>query len=276
MKGIGGVFMNHCRRIGTFSFMYLMPVLLMLTVSCKFLPFGLGDSTPKPNTQNEPSGFKEQANRGFDNLTENDWIYGGDASAYAELNDDAAPESKPHIGRVTMLAGMQSGASPIHFERNFDPSDAVYVNTFFRVSDNFQRNPIADALIAFWAGDEPRLFWGWRGDESDGTMHPAALVSSPSLPGGSLWLDANLVPDAKISRGAWHNVEVLIDSKGTYAMWLDGVKIASYDNVPYGVLEEGRHWDIAMVGPAWGGLTPPLDQTQTVDFDHFYMSAKKN
>src|SRR5205814_2675420 len=103
MEGIGGVLMNHCRRIGTLGLMYLGPVLMMLTMSCKFLPFGLGgDSTPKPPSPHEPSGFDEVANRGFDNLTENDWIFGGDATAYAELNDDAAPESKPHIGRVTM------------------------------------------------------------------------------------------------------------------------------------------------------------------------------
>jgi hypothetical protein len=248
----------------------------MLTVSCKFLPFGLGgSSTPKPTSPNEPSDFQEVANRGFDNLTEDNWIYGGDATAYAEMSDNSSPESPPSVGRVTMLAGQESGASPVHFERNFDQTDAVYVHAYFRVSNNWQRNPIDDGLITLWAGDQPRIFWGWRGDESDSTMHPAALVTTPSADGGSLWLDPNVVPNATISRGAWHNVEILIDSKGTYTMWLDNVKIAAYDNVPYHVLEEDRHWDIAMVGPAWGGLTPPLDQQQTVDFDHYYMSARK-
>ena len=105
-------------------------------------------------------------------------------------------------------------------------------------------------------------------------MHPAALVSTSEVEGGSVWLDANLVPDVTISRGVWHHVEVLIDSNGKYESWLDGTKIASYDNVPYGVLKEDRHWGLIQVGPAWGGLTPPLEQTQDVDFDHLYISGK--
>jgi hypothetical protein len=249
-------------------------MLLLLTMSCKFLPFGLGKSVPQPTSQNEPADLQKLANRPYDNLTEDNWIFGGDQGAYLQMDDASAPFSPTHIGRVTIPKGFESGASPIHFEKNLSPSDRVYVHAYFRLSDNWQRNPIDDGLVNLWAGDQPRIYWGWRGDQSDNTMHPAALVSTPSADGGSVWLDANLVQGLTISRGAWHNVEFLIDSKGTYDCWLDGTKIAHYDNVPYHVLEEGRHWDLIQVGPAWGGLTPPLDQSQTVDFDHVYVSGK--
>jgi hypothetical protein len=182
------------------------------------------------------------------------------------------------IGRITMPAGFPAGGSPIHFERNIRPSDHLYLNFWFRLSDNWKMNPIGNALFALWAGDQPRLFLGWRPDSTGVRMQLSAMAATQMVEGGSLWLDANLAPDMNLSRGAWHHVEVEVQSgmgnTGRFVTWLDGVKVASHGNVPYGVLEQGRHWAIMQVGPAWGGITDPLDVTQTLDIDHIYASNK--
>ena len=256
--------------------------LCLLAVGCKGDsldpndPNSVDTSVPKPTSNNEPPGFTPVANRGFTHLEEDNWIWGGEQSAYQEMNDAGAPQSPSPIGRVTMPAGFPSGGSPIHFERNIRPSDHVYLNTWFRLSSNWQSNPIADALIAFWAGDQPRIYWGLRPD-STGAIHPAAEIVTDKVPGGDLWLDPNQ-QNVTVSLGAWHHVELEIqsvansDGTGKFVCWFDGTLVALYNNVPYDVVPQGRHWQMLQVGPAWGGITQPLNQNQTLDFDHLYAS----
>ena len=254
---------------------------LVLVTACKKGPLQPDEvemSVPKPTSDNEPAGFTPVANRGFSQLDEDNWIWGGDRNASRIMEEATAPQSKPSIIRVTVAAGSESGASPMHFERNIRPSDHVYVNFWFRLSANWKVNPIGDALIAFWAGDQPRLFFGWRPDESGQRMLPTLMVTSQLVEGGSRWLDPNLVTDLNMSMGTWHHVELELESRagatGRLVCWFDGVKVTSYEDVPYGVVEQSRHWAIMQVGPSWGGLTQPLDNTQTIDLDHIYASAK--
>lgn len=262
---------------------WAVAVLGVLVGGCKSHTLGpdeVDTSVPTPTSGNEPAGFTPVANRGFAALEEDNWIWGGEQNAYKEMNDAAAPQSSPSIGRVTMPAGFASGGSPIRLERNIKPSDHVYLNAWFKMSDNWKINSIADALVTLWAGDQPRFFWGWRADSVGQGIHPTALVSTDKVAGGSLWLDANVVKDVNLTVGQWHHLEIELQSVagtqglGRYVCWLDGTKIASYDDVPFGVVEQGRHWDIVSLGTQWGGLTKPLDQTQSLDLDHIYMSAK--
>lgn len=260
---------------------YLVAALMVAVAGCKH-PLGPDevDTANKPTSTNEPTGFTPVANRGFNNLEEDNWIYGGPSSAYAEMKDDAAPQSKPAIGRITIPQGFGSGQSPLHFERQIKPSDHFYVNMWFRVSDNWEHNQINDGLIALWAGGQPRIYWGWRADSTGQGMHPTVMVSTDEVETNSLWLDPNVVKEATITRGTWHHVEFEVETSagtsglGRYVCWLDGTKIASYDNVPFGYLKHGWHWEMLQVGPAWGGETKPIDQSQSIDFDHFYMSGK--
>ena len=254
-----------------------------LGMGCKSHTLGpdeVDTSVPKPTSPNEPVGFTPVANRGFNALIEDNWTWGGVQSAYKDMSDAAAPQSSPKIARVTIPQGFTAGGSPIRLERNIKPSDHIYAAAWFRLSETYQINSIADALITLWAGDQPHFFWGWRQDSTGQGIHPTALVSTTKVPGGSLWLDANIAKDLTISRGAWHHVELEIESAagtqglGRFICWLDGTKIASYDDVPFGFVEQGRHWAIVQLGAAWGGLTKPLDQTQWIEMDHVYLSDK--
>jgi hypothetical protein len=254
-----------------------------LMLGCKAHTLGPDEvdlSVPKPTSPNEPAGFTPVANRAFSALDEDNWTWGGIQDSYKEMSDQAAPESPAGIGRITQPQGFAAGGSPIRLERNIKPSDHVYLNAYFRLSANYEINSIADALVSLWAGDQPHVFWGWRVDSTGTGIHPTALVSTTKVQGGSLWLDANIVKDVTISKGGWHHVEVELESAagtsglGRYVCWLDGTKIASYDDVPFGLVEQGKHWDIVQLGAAWGGITKPLDQTQYIELDHVYMSDK--
>ncbi len=252
----------------------------VVSLSCKhpLKPDEVDTSVPQPASANEPAGFKPIANRGFLNLVEDNWIWGGDLSAWALRSEPDAPQSKPSVARITLPAGFASGASPVHLERNLRENDHFYLNTWIRVSDNWKPNQIQDAMMAIWGGGKPRIFWGWRPDSTGERKMPNALILTEGVPGGSLWLDPNVVKDAAIKVNQWHHIEIEVrttggtNGNGRFVCWLDGVKISSYDDVPYG-LPAGQRWAMIQVGPTWGGLTEPLDQSQWVEFDHLYMSA---
>jgi hypothetical protein len=255
--------------------------IVLLAVGCKKHTLGpdeVDTSVPPPKSANEPAGFTPVANRGFNALEEDNWIYGGDPNAYRKMDAADAPQSRPAIARITMPAGFASGGTPVFLERNIKSNDHIYVNAYFRISENWKKNRITDMLIALWAGGQPRAYLGWRADADGNGMHPTALITTEKGEGGSLWLDPNLNTSLVVRPGVWHHLEVEIQSSmgntGRFVLWIDNVKIASYDNVPFNLVDQNRHWDMVQVGPAWGGLTEPLDQTQWLDMDHVYLSAK--
>src|SRR6185436_3448053 len=99
---------NRSNRILNIALRAILPTIVAFAVGCKHSPFTPDpnggdpktdvDNHDRPSSTNEPAGFSAVANRGFGELVEDHWIYGGDASAFKVMSDGSAPQSKPSVG----------------------------------------------------------------------------------------------------------------------------------------------------------------------------------
>jgi hypothetical protein len=103
------------------------------------------------------------------------------------------------------------------------------------------------------------------------------MVVSPN-PG---FVSPNLVPGARIIRGQWQTIEIYI--QGNTAGNADGVVDWYLDGVHIGHVASGVQFSSGATAfntfelyPIWGGgnTSPAITATQTMDWDHVYISGK--
>ncbi|MBK8005198.1 MAG: hypothetical protein IPK12_15040 [Gemmatimonadetes bacterium] len=102
--------------------------------------------------------------------------------------------------------------------------------------------------------------------------------------GISFNLNPNLLPTARLIRGQWHRVEILLKSNtpgvqdGEVDWWLDGVKIAAYTDVGFvasgNVTPGAVNWQQVSWNPTYGGPADVVPANQYMQIDQFYISGK--
>jgi hypothetical protein len=90
--------------------------------------------------------------------------------------------------------------------------------------------------------------------------------------------DPNLVPGAVVPRGVWFNIEIVLtgntagNADGSIDWYVDGVHVGSKSGLIF--TTGAARWDRFTVDPVWGGVGATVPATQTLDFDHVYLSGK--
>jgi hypothetical protein len=88
-------------------------------------------------------------------------------------------------------------------------------------------------------------------------------------------------PQAILTGGNWHLLEVLFGPEsspgagnGAYQAWVDGVQVASYNNVLWLAPGNNVGWPFLMFDPSYGGAKSSPPYTMYWDFDELYVSTR--
>jgi hypothetical protein len=236
---------------------------------------------PPPGSYNEPSGMTFIKERPFSALQE-DPSWDTDATL-SIVNDNAAPISPSAVIRATYPPGFAPGGAPGHAGTTHVPYRSIYIRFAAKLSSNWVGNGTGTNKMMYeWVAspNAPDFFFSADGIGS-GTLQPSArLQNVVTFPGGTGNLAPNLVPSAQVIRGQWQVYEILLtgNSAGTadgmIDWWLDGVHVGHVTGIQWTTV--ATTFNIFEFNPIWGGLStvPAITQTQTMDWDHVYLSGK--
>lgn len=242
---------------------------------------------PAPSTGSvEPAGMTQLTQRSFNAVLEDNWISAGNFSI---AQDASAPKSPSGVGRVTYPAGFAGGDSPGLAERDLgSTATTLYTSLWVKMSSNWVGHPTGtNKIMHFWINGINRVFAYADGAGSDHLRPYIGLqqIAAPFYDGVSqtatgVNLQPNLVPTAELVRGQWYHWEIVMTSNtngaanGTLDWYLNGQHVGSYTGITYVGAGASRTWDVTKIDPTWGGLGGTIPATQTMDFDHVYISGK--
>lgn len=231
---------------------------------------------------NEPAGFTEITARNFDAVREEGWVVEG--SRIDVVSDASSPVEDP-VGRMTFPSGWTAGYAPsdtyYQFPSGTLPS-SLYVAFWFKVSSNWQHNPIVDKIIyagddSYWNRGDPFLM-GLVGPDSG---HLRFQLRAQATPSGEINWPEN-VGHVSVLPGEWHFVEMLLvmNSSGTASdgevhLWVDGTQTTSRTDVRWEDGTGNRTWSYVSWYPIWGGMEGgPTTVTMYQYMDGFYASGR--
>lgn len=238
---------------------------------------------PPPGTDNEPTGMTVISDRGFNAQGELGWtddFSGKDGGSMTIIQDATAPHSSPNILRATFPTGFTSaGTGPGSAEKNLSSRPrTLYVSYWSRVSTNwYGHDSGVNKEFYAYAGGSPYVYFNLR-CMYNGAITPDIALQDMAV-GGTHDISPNLVPSARITRGQWYHIEVVLvantanTSDGSLDWWLDGVHIGSYSGLRFS--SSGATWNLVHWTTIWGGVGGPnVPATMTKDIDHMYLSGK--
>jgi hypothetical protein len=210
--------------------------------------------------------------RPFNSLTESSgWITNGLTIA----QDASAPESPSSVLRATYPAGFSGGSSPGTAEFSHAGHGVIYISYWAKLSANFWGHLTGvNKQLYEWANGNGIFYFEAAGVGSGSLTPRVVLQGTPA----DAVLSPNLVPTARIPRGVWYHVEIVLNGNssgsadGSVDWWLDGVHIASYSGRQF--TSGATSWGIFQFQPVWGGVTDVVPATMTQDWDHLYISGK--
>ena len=239
---------------------------------------------PPPGSWNEPTGMTFIDQRAFNSLTENaaPHVPAWDTDNSLTIVQDAtAPISPSNVIRVTYPTGFTSGQAPGHAGVPFTGYKTFYIRFAAKLSLN-------------WFGEDSgycKYFYVWENGSLEGfffasqgagtsPLSPWVMLQGVTVfPNGNGNWSPNLVPSAQIIRGQWQVYEfVLVGNSagvadGSVDWYLDGVHIGHVSGIQW--TPGAAVFNQMDFRPIWGGTGPtPVPATQTMDWDHVYMSGK--
>jgi hypothetical protein len=237
---------------------------------------------PSSDGSAEPVGMTVVSDRGFNAFNEpgwNDEFSSPDGGGMSIISDATAPKSPNNVLRATYptrftSAGTGPGGSDFGLRTR---PRTLYVSFWGRVSDNwYGHDSGVNKQFYAYANGSPVMYFS-AGCQYNGPITPyIALQSTASY--GDADLMPNLVPGARITRGKWYHIEVVLVGNtagtrdGSVDWWLDGVHIGSY-SVQW--LSGAATWNLFHYTTIWGGVGGPrVPATQYMDWDHVYLSGK--
>ena len=238
---------------------------------------------PPPGSSNEPAGMTVISERAFNALNEDPaWT---DYNSPSIAQDATAPKSPSNVWHATYPTGFAGGSSPAAAwlgENNPFSYRTVYVSWWAKHSSNWYGNPTGTNKHVYVLAN--RTVWSvYFTAQAQGTGPIVPSMESQNwIVGG--WnppdqlLSPNLVPSARITRGQWFHIELVLvgntagTANGSVDWYMDGVHIGSYSGVQF--TTGAALWTTMNLAPVWGGAEGIVPATQTLDIDHFYMSGK--
>lgn len=230
---------------------------------------------------NEPAGFTEVTERGFNELAENGW-QAGPPRNFSIVDDPSAPVSPPHIGRATFPAGFGGGTGPIRTGKKLEQYEftSIYISFWVRFSDNWFGHPSGvNKILHIWVGGVNHVYLSAQGTRRGRLSPQINLQGIHERP-----VSRNLRPNQDgraLDRGVWHHWEVVLRS-GTPGMpdasvewWVDGRKAGAYFNINMLKPQDTNFWEKVDWNPTWGGRGGQLREPQYMDMDDFYISGTK-
>ena len=228
---------------------------------------------PPPGSGNEPSGMSLLIDRPFNSLTEDaSWLTSGLSIA----QDASAPKSPSGVIRGTYPTGFVGGSGPGYAEKPHNGSRVLYISYWAKLSSNWWGHLTGvNKQFYEWADGKPMFFLDAHGVGTGGLTPEVTLQGTLS----DAVYSPNLVPSARIPRGQWYHIEILLtgntsgSTNGAVDWWLDGVHVGSITSgVRY--TSGTTSWNEFAFRPVWGGLTDVVPATMTLDLDQLYVSGK--
>jgi hypothetical protein len=233
---------------------------------------------PPPGSSNEPSGMTRLKERPFNSLQE-DPSWDTDA-ALSIVQDATAPISPSNVLRVTFPTGFHSGSAPAHAGVIHAAYRTVYIRFAAKLSLNWYGEDSGFCKYFYeWQNGVGSFFFASHGtgmSQLEPYVMLQAITRFPAVGGN---LAPNLVPSARIIRGTWQTYEFILtgntsgNADGSVDWYLDGVHIGSVGGIQWS--SGAATFDLFELTPVWGGTGPtPVPSTQTMDWDHVYISGK--
>lgn len=226
----------------------------------------------------------QTTDRGFSALVEDGWTNGSESPPFTIVSDATSPKTPSNVMRTTYPPGSSPGESPsnVHTQKTITAFAKVYICLAAKLSSNWVGNGSQVNKYGFlWTAPElhPSFFFGAHGSDSD-PLQPYAFTQNLINLGGGFFFDPNLVPSAEIVRGQWHVYEYFVQGNtagtgnGTVDWYLDGVHVGSATGIQW--TTGATAFDVISYYPIWGGgnPSPAITVTQTMDWDHIYVSGK--
>jgi|SRR6266480_494823 len=230
-------------------------------------------------SSHEPAGMTVISERPFEMPNETGWS--DDFSAdMSFITDETAPHSPPSVLRATFPTGYSSagigpGGSDLPLPAG---TKTLYVTYWGRVSSNWYGHEAGvNKEFYAYANNIPNVYFNLRCGGTEPITPDIALQDMAV--GGTYDISPNLVPGARITRGKWYHIEVLLvgnsagQSDGSLDWWLDGTHIGSYSRLRFN--NSAATWDLFHYTTIWGGVGGPnVPATMTKDWDDVYVSGK--
>lgn len=235
----------------------------------------------------EPAGYNLISDRQFDQKVEDGWSDRGD-TRFTIGQDPTAPKSPQNVGIASFPTGYVGGTGPINTWRVIgqynDPE--IYISFWVKLSSNWVGAPSAgiNKVFHIWINGGSVVVFSAQGSNAASITPQMRLQNVEQDPRGTSFnLNPNIVPGARLIRGQWHRVEVLLAANtpgqpnGKVSWWLDGVQIAEYTDVGFISLSNpipgAVNWQQVSWNPTYGAPSDVIQATQTMQMDHIYISG---
>lgn len=246
-----------------------------------------------PWRANEPRGFTTLTDRAFDAINEPGWSHtpsgrtDGTQARFEIVRAPDAPVSPPSVGRITFPRGHTgSGSSSynVHVGHRLATPRRLYLALALRMSPNWYGHSGSSVNKVLYIGQSTMLLV--RGGRNN-PLFPRFGTQGAENRNCDWDSEANRAKptreQAEIRRGAWHNIEVLMEMgdrgqpNGAVKLWKDGVLILDFVGIRMLRATDDQYGEIGSIRwhPIYGGqggVDVPADQWQEID--HFYISAE--
>jgi hypothetical protein len=234
---------------------------------------------------NEPAGFTALSDREFNDRVEAGWR-SRPGRNFSIASDPTAPVSPPSVGRAEFPAGYRGGRGPIDTYLEFGERDyrSIYVSTWIKLSDNFEGAPSngINKLFHIWIGGKSVVVLSLQG-RGRGQIFPQMRLQN--VQGGGRGVSFNISPgrgsSARIERGRWHHVEILLrvnapgQVNGEVHWWVDGRKAGQDMRVGFRRQGMDASWERVSWNPTWGAPRDTVRELMTISMDQLYVSGMK-
>ncbi len=236
----------------------------------------------------EPAGYQPVSDRPFNAKVEDGWLDRGD-NVFTIQQDPNAPKSAPNVGQAMFRQGRTGGTGPIntyYVMGQYNYSE-MYLSFYFKLDPNWVGAPSngINKVLHIWINGGSVVVFSAQGQSGNPITPQMRLQNVESDPRGiSFNLNPNIVQGARLVRGQWHRIEILLKSNvpgstnGEVSWWLDGTKIASYTNIGFisatNPIPGAVNWQQVSWNPTWGAPADVVPADQTMQIDHFYISGQ--
>jgi hypothetical protein len=227
------------------------------------------------------------SDRAFDARNESGWRDDdwGNAAGGKIIRDAKAPKSPGNILRTTLPAGFPAGGGTFSGDLTFAPMRTLYISYWARLSKNWEGSDsgIDKQFYVYTSSGVPSVVFTAHGSEYE-PKSPVVegqyiLAGGFGSDPGDPDFDPNVVATATIPRGEWYRIEmVLIGNSpgkrdGSIDWYLNGAHVGSYSKIQF--TSGAAEWSLFHFTNLWSGdSTFKTRESQTLDFDHLYLSGK--